>query len=98
MAAAPQHRQAWGIWFFSTEDNPAQRIAALFDYDYSWLDSSDWYTAHNGGSTNIWVFGHSENAWLLQQGGFFSSWSEALAGKRTTEATAMAVRILDAKV
>jgi hypothetical protein len=65
-----------GVWFFSTEDNPAQRIAALFDYDYSWLDSSDWYTAHNDGSTNIWVFGHSENAWLLRQGGFFPSWSD----------------------
>lgn len=65
-----------GIWFFSTEDNPAQRIAALFDYDYSWFDSSTWYTAHNDGSTNIWVFGHSENAWLLQQGGFFPSWSD----------------------
>ncbi len=65
-----------GIWFFSTEENPAQRIAALFDYDYSWLDSSTWYTAHNDGATNIWVFGNSENAWLLQQGGFFPSWSD----------------------
>jgi hypothetical protein len=65
-----------GVWFFSTEDNPAQRIAALFDYDFSWLDSSDWYTAHNDGSTNIWVHGFSENAWVLQQGGFYPSWSD----------------------
>jgi hypothetical protein len=65
-----------GVWFWATEDDPAQRIAALFDYDYSWLDASDWYTAHNDGSTNIWVFGHSENAWLLQQGGIFPSWSD----------------------
>lgn len=65
-----------GIWFFATEDNPAQRIAALFDYDYSWLDSSDWYTAHNDGSTNIWVFGNSENAWVLRQGNYYPSWSD----------------------
>jgi hypothetical protein len=70
-----------GIWFFATEDNPAQRIAALFDYAFSWLDDSDWYTAHNDGSTNIWVFGSSENAWLLQQGGFFPSWSDGTAGQ-----------------
>ena len=65
-----------GIWFFATENDPAQRIAALFDYDYSWFDSSTYYTAHNDGSTNIWVFGHSENRWVLQQGGFFPSWSD----------------------
>jgi hypothetical protein len=65
-----------GIWFFSTEDNPQQRIAALFDYDYDWFDGSTWYTAHNDGSTNIWVHGDSENAWVLQQGGFFPSWSD----------------------
>jgi hypothetical protein len=65
-----------GIWFFSTEENPAQRIAALFDYDYNWFDISNWYTAHNDGSTNIWVFGSNENAWVLQQGGFYPSWSD----------------------
>jgi hypothetical protein len=65
-----------GVWFWSTEDNPQQRIAALFDYAYSWLDSSDWYTAHNDGSTNIWVRGIEENAWVLQQGGLFPSWSD----------------------
>jgi hypothetical protein len=65
-----------GVWFFSTENNPAQRIAAVFDYDYSWFDSSDWYAAHNDGSTNIWVWGNSENAWLLRQGNYFPSWSD----------------------
>ncbi len=65
-----------GVWFWATEDDPSQRIAAVFDYDYSWLDASDWYTAHNDGTTNIWVFGHSENRWVLTQGGFFPSWSD----------------------
>ena len=65
-----------GMWFFATMDDPAQRIAALVDYDFRWLDSSTWYTAHNDGATNIWVWGNSENAWVLQQGGFFPSWSD----------------------
>ena len=50
--------------------------SALVDFDYSWLDSSTWYTAHNDGATNIWVWGSSENTWVLQQGGLFPSWSD----------------------
>lgn len=65
-----------GIWFFAKETDPQQRIAAVIDYDYSWFDSSTWYTAHNNGSTNIWVFGHSENAWVLTQANLFPSWSD----------------------
>lgn len=65
-----------GVWFWSTEETPSQRIAALFDYDYSWLDSSTWYTAHNDGATNIWVWGDRENDWVLRQPGFDPNWSD----------------------
>jgi hypothetical protein len=68
-----------GIWFFATADDPAQRVAAFMKYVYSWLDTSAWYTAHNDGSTNIWVWGHNENTWVVQKGGLFPSWSDGTA-------------------
>jgi hypothetical protein len=68
-----------GIWFFATAADPAQRIAALFDFDFAWFDSSTWYTAHNDGGTNIWVWGAGEGQWVLQQG-FDPSWSDGTSG------------------
>jgi hypothetical protein len=65
-----------GMWFFATDEDPQQRVAALAQYDFSWLDSSTWYTAHNDGSTNIWVWGNSEQNWVLQAGNFFPNWSD----------------------
>jgi hypothetical protein len=47
------------------------------EYDYQWSDTSvGGYTAHNDGSTNIWVWGAHEQAWVLQKGGLFPSWSD----------------------
>jgi hypothetical protein len=66
----------FGIWFFATEANPQQRVATFLDYEFWWRDaSSDGFTAHNNGSTNIWVWGASESAWVSQQS-FFPSWSD----------------------
>lgn len=69
-------RAGFGFSFFATEDNPMQRVAALVDYDYNWLDSSWGYTAHNNAMTSIWVFGLVEGEWVLQQGGLSPSWSD----------------------
>jgi len=70
---------AWAglaINFFATEDDPSQRFAALVEYDYDWYDYSNLAPAHNDAGTNIWIWGFTENRWVLQQGGFFPSWSD----------------------
>jgi hypothetical protein len=72
-----------GMSFFSTEENPQQRVAALVQYDYAWLDASVWYTAHNDASSNIWVWGDSEQNWVLQAGNFFPAWSDGTAWQQT---------------
>ena len=65
-----------GIWFLATEDNPQQRVAAFVQYGYGWGDQSHFVTAHSNGATNIWVWGNTENQWVVQQGGLFPSWSD----------------------
>ncbi len=70
---------AWAglaIDFFATEDNPFQRVAALVDYDYAWIDGSDLETAHNDAATNIWIWGFTEKRWVWQQNGLSPSWSD----------------------
>ena len=71
---------AWagvGINFLAIEDNPLQRFAALIDYDYSWFDRSYPEVAHNNGSTNIWIWGFTENRWVFKNGDRLSpSWSD----------------------
>jgi hypothetical protein len=66
-----------GMSFLSMADDPQQRIAVLLDYDYHWRDLSvGGYTAHNNGATNIWVWGQSEDTWVLQQGELAPSWHD----------------------
>jgi hypothetical protein len=65
-----------GVWFLATENNPQQRVAAFVEYEYAWLDVAHFITAHSNGETNIWVWGHTENQWVVQQGGLFPSWSD----------------------
>ena len=72
-----------GLWFLATEDNPQQRVAALVDYDYAWLDSSMWYTAHNDGGTYIWVWGSTENGWVLQTPPLAPNWSDGTGWAET---------------
>ena len=70
---------AWAgvaVNFLATDDNPSQRFAALFDYDYFWDDWSALATAHNDGGTNIWIWGFSENRWVYQTGSLNPSWSD----------------------
>jgi hypothetical protein len=66
--------------FFSTEDNLKQRLAVLVDYDYAWIDSSTFFgTAHNDGSTNVWIWGFTENG-LVGEGYFDPKWSDGTSG------------------
>src|SRR5256885_12115700 len=53
-----------GLWFFAPADNAAQRVAALLDFSDHWVDSAEWYVAHNDLRTRIWVWGHSEGNWV----------------------------------
>lgn len=70
-----------GTWFFATEENPQQRIAGLVQYDFNWLDSTtNFYLAHNDGSTNIWVWGSAEQRWVLQAGSLYPAWSDGTSG------------------
>lgn len=70
---------AWAgiaVNFFAIADNPFQRFAALIDYDYDWFEGADPFVgAHNNGSTNIWVWGFTEQRWVLQQPNLFPGWS-----------------------
>ena len=60
-------------------DNLRQRFAVLVDYDYAWYDSSNFGTAHNDGSTNIWIWGFTENG-LVGEGYFDPMWSDGTSG------------------
>jgi len=62
-------------WFFCTAADPQQRFAALLDFSDDWWDSASGYTAHNDFRMRLWVFGHSENAWV-HQSDVQPSWSD----------------------
>jgi hypothetical protein len=70
---------AWAgiaVNFFAITDNPFQRFAALVDYDYQWWEGADLFVgADNNGSTNIWVWGFTEQRWVLQQANVGPWWS-----------------------
>lgn len=53
-----------GLWFFAPADNAAQRVAALHEFSDRWIDSADFYVAHNDLRTRIWVWGHTEGNWV----------------------------------
>jgi hypothetical protein len=50
--------------FVAPDNNPKQRLAVLVDYHYAWHDVSAFGTAHNDASTNVWIWGFSENGWV----------------------------------
>lgn len=66
-----------GFWFFSAGGNPSQRFAAVCDYADDWFDDAFAYVAHNDGRTRLWVFGVSENAWVVQSDQT-PSWSDGV--------------------
>jgi hypothetical protein len=53
-------------WFFAPEDNPMQRFAALLQYTDDWWDDASGYVAHNDLRTRLWVWGMTENRWVVQ--------------------------------
>lgn len=53
-------------WFFCTAADLQQRFAVVIDFSDDWWDSASGYVAHNDLRTRLWVFGASENAWVLQ--------------------------------
>lgn len=71
---------AWagvGSWFFALSDDPQQRTGAYLQWNDSWIDSStNGYTAHNDMDTAIWVWGNTEQTWVIQTGGFNPHWSD----------------------
>jgi hypothetical protein len=69
-----------GVNFFATEDNIQQRVAALVDYDYYWADWCNLQSAYDEAQTHFWVWGDTENKWVLQQNGLPPSWSDNISG------------------
>jgi hypothetical protein len=65
-------------WFFSPEDNPMQRFAAVVQYSDDWWDSAYGYVAYNNMRTRLWVWGQTENAWVVQSDES-PSWSDAVS-------------------
>jgi hypothetical protein len=55
-----------------------QRFAAVIDFSDDWWDSASGYAAHNYVSTRLWVFGESENAWVVKTE-VQPSWSDGVS-------------------
>src|SRR5580704_98492 len=64
-------------WFFAPEDNPMQRFAALLQYSDDWWDDASGYVAHNDLRTRLWVWGQTENRWVVQSE-MSPSWSDGV--------------------
>lgn len=62
-------------WFFCAQSDPQQRFAALLKYSFDWWDDANFFVVDDNFRTRLWVFGHSENDWVIQsdQG---PSWSD----------------------
>jgi hypothetical protein len=54
------------VWFFAPADDPQQRFAALLQYNDDWWDFASGYVAHNDLRTRLWVWGATENRWVVQ--------------------------------
>lgn len=68
-----------GVWFWSAEENPVQRLAALVDYSNDWWEmASQAGIAKNSLRTLLWVWGSTENDWVLQSSVFQPFWSATL--------------------
>jgi hypothetical protein len=65
------------VWFFCTADDPMQRVAALYNYSDDWWDSAFGYVAHNDLRTRIWVWGDTEQDWVVRSEEF-PSWSDGV--------------------
>jgi hypothetical protein len=56
-----------GVWFFSADEHPAQRFAALLDYTDDWIALAPaGYFATTVLQTSLWVWGCTENDWVVQ--------------------------------
>jgi len=69
-------------WFFATDADLQQRFAAVLEYTDDWWDSAFFYVAHNDFTTNLWVWGPSENAWVAQSP-VSPSWSDGVSWTET---------------
>ena len=54
------------VWFLATNDDPQQRFSALLQYSDDWWDVAMGYVAHNDLRTRLWVWGPTEQQWLVQ--------------------------------
>jgi hypothetical protein len=61
-----QEVQAGLISFFLCTVPGLQRFAAVIDFSDDWWDSAQGYVAHNDVTTALWVWGVSENTWVVQ--------------------------------
>jgi dienelactone hydrolase len=61
-----QEVQAGLISFFLCTVPGLQRFAAVIDFSDDWWDSAQKYVAHNDVTTALWVWGESENTWVVQ--------------------------------
>ncbi len=55
-----------GTWFHAPADDPQQRFAALMNYAYDWRSSASGYVAYNKCKTRLWVWGDTEQRWVLK--------------------------------
>ena len=54
------------VWFYCMTEDPMQRVAALLDYSDAWGDSPLGASATNDLRTRIWVWGPTEQKWVVQ--------------------------------
>ncbi len=55
-----------GTWFHAPADDPQQRFAALLNYAHDWRCSASGYVAYNRCKTRLWVWGDTEQNWVLK--------------------------------
>jgi hypothetical protein len=67
-----------GVWFLAPADTPSQRFAAVIDYSDDWWDFASGYVAHNDLRTRLWVWGNTENRWVIQSDTWLG-WSDGVS-------------------
>jgi hypothetical protein len=56
----------FGTWYYSPYLDNHKRFSVLLQYDDNWWDSADLVNASTSLATQLWIWGHSENAWVQQ--------------------------------
>lgn len=54
------------VWFLAPADNAQQRFAVALDYSDVWWDIAAGYVAYNDFVTRLWVWGSTEQKWVIQ--------------------------------